>query len=260
MRPTRTGAVRSRSSRRGSSSRGSSVRSSRSSSRSRSRRGCLPSRWPAGAAGASYYASLRYLRANGRAPEPLLKRVGVTGAAKAAWGSASSRKRRVAGRRSGARSATAGGRDTDARHARPDTAPVAVTPPVVPLGGKPQRRRCRPRGRPSFRSSHPLGSCGSVRGRCGRARGRARRSRPGVGSSVGRVPQPSEAVRPGALDDTVDEGRAALHLLARQREAEQAAHEAVGRIALDPSPAQRLGEHPVGRRGPWRRRCPSRGR
>ena len=69
----------------------------------------------------------------------------------------------------------------------------------------------------------------------------------GVGQLGGRVPEASEAVGAGALDDTVDEGRTALHLLARQREAEQATHEAVGRVALDPSSPQRLGEHAVGR-------------
>ena len=96
-----------------------------------------------GAAGASYYASLRYLRANGRAPEPLLKRVGVTGAAKAAWEAHVESDR--AGGRSGARAATAGGRDP-VSDARADTAPVAVTPPVVPLGGKPQRMTLPPPG------------------------------------------------------------------------------------------------------------------
>ena len=34
---------------------------------------------------------------------------------------------------------------------------------------------------------------------------------------------------------------------ARQRQAEQPAHEAIGRIALDPPPSQRFGEHPVRR-------------
>jgi len=87
-----------------------------------------------GAAGASYYASLRYLRANGKAPEPLLKRVGVTGAAKAAW--EARRKRRAPGE----------GQAFDPPALPPPgpdvepvdtTHPVAVTPPVLPLGGKP---------------------------------------------------------------------------------------------------------------------------
>jgi hypothetical protein len=85
-----------------------------------------------GAAGASYYASLRYLRAYGRAPDPLLKRVGVTGAAKAAW--EARRKRRAPGE----------GQALELPPPTPDvlpiqpaepTQPVAVTPPVVPLGG-----------------------------------------------------------------------------------------------------------------------------
>jgi hypothetical protein len=74
------------------------------------------------------------LRANGKAPEPLLKRVGVTGAAKAAW--EARRKRRAPGE----------GQAFDPPALPPPgpdvepvdtTHPVAVTPPVLPLGGKP---------------------------------------------------------------------------------------------------------------------------
>ena len=107
------------------------------------RAGLLALSLAGGAAGASYYASLRYLRANGKAPEPLLKRVGVTGAAKAAW--EARRKRRAPGE----------GQALELPPPPPDalpiepvepTQPVAVTPPVVPLGGKPERATLPPPG------------------------------------------------------------------------------------------------------------------
>ena len=98
----------------------------------------------AGAAGASYYASLRYLRANGRAPEPLLKRVGVTGAAKAAW--EARRKRRAPGEGQALDLPPPVDETPVLGTPLPDTAPVSVTPPVVPLGGKPQRMTLPPPG------------------------------------------------------------------------------------------------------------------
>jgi Major Facilitator Superfamily len=96
------------------------------------RAGLLALSLAGGAAGASYYASLRYLRANGKAPEPLLKRVGVTGAVKAGWERRKRRKDPSPGE----------GQAFELPPPAPDvdpidtTHPIAVTPPVLPLGGK----------------------------------------------------------------------------------------------------------------------------
>ncbi len=92
----------------------------------------------AGAAGASYFAGLRYLRAHGKAPVPLLERVGVKGAVTA----------RLARRKAGTKTDAGGAASaelptpTDLPPPTPSsvsaetTAPVRVTPPVVPLGGE----------------------------------------------------------------------------------------------------------------------------
>lgn len=90
----------------------------------------------AGAAGASYFAGLRYLRAHGKAPVPLLERVGVKGAVTARL------TRRKAGAKTDAGGAASAERPTPTDLPPPDpsslsaetTAPVRVTPPVVPLG------------------------------------------------------------------------------------------------------------------------------
>jgi predicted MFS family arabinose efflux permease len=106
-----------------------------------------------GAAGASYYASLRYLRANGKAPEPLLKRVGVTAAVKAGWDKQKQRRATPPG-------------DGQAFDELPPpvaelpvgdaTAPVAVTPPVVPLGGKRERATLPPPGQEELPLEPPV--------------------------------------------------------------------------------------------------------
>ena len=102
--------------------------------------------------------------------------------------SASSRKRAVARRRPGARAATAGGEHPCSTPVLDTTHPVAVTPPVLPLGGKRKRMTLPPPGQAELPLEPPAALvAGSVRGRCGRARGRARRSRPGVGSSAAEV-------------------------------------------------------------------------
>ena len=92
----------------------------------------------AGAAGASYFAGLRYLRANGKAPVPLLERVGVKGAVTARLA------RRKAGTKADAGGAASAELPSPEALPPPDptsvsadtTAPVRVTPPVVPLGGE----------------------------------------------------------------------------------------------------------------------------
>ena len=117
------------------------------------RAGLLALSLAGGAAGASYYASLRYLRANGKAPEPLLKRVGVTGAVKAGW---EKRKQR--------RATPPGEGQAFAEMPPPaaempvgdTTAPVAVTPPVVPLGGKPERATLPPPGQEELPLEPPV--------------------------------------------------------------------------------------------------------
>jgi hypothetical protein len=101
----------------------------------------------AGAAGASYYASLRYLRANGRAPEPLLKRVGVTGAVKAGWERRKQRKGPSPGEGQAFELPPPVDETPVLGTPLPDTtAPVTVTPPVVPLGGKAPRVTLPPPG------------------------------------------------------------------------------------------------------------------
>ncbi len=111
------------------------------------RAGLLALSLAGGAAGASYYASLRYLRANGRAPDPLLKRVGVTGAVKARMQARKDRRTTPPGEGQALELPPPTDETPVLGTPVPETtAPVAVTPPVVPLGGKAPRPTLPPPG------------------------------------------------------------------------------------------------------------------